>query len=104
MKPTKTILIVEDNPAHVLITKEAFQDLEPLKKILESLENQTPMFNLPKNGILTGRKLREWFHVAVQAKILKGEHYRIEKAFKVRRQLIHLKPEQENIALIDTFC
>ncbi len=28
MKPAKTILLVEDNPAHVLITKEAFQDIE----------------------------------------------------------------------------
>ena len=28
IKPTKTILLVEDNPAHVLITKEAFQEVE----------------------------------------------------------------------------
>ena len=78
---------------------ETFQNLEPLKKILESLENQTPIFKPPGNGILTGRMLRDWFHDAVQTKVLKSEHYRISKALQVRKRLIHAKPEHIAILL-----
>lgn len=78
---------------------KTFQNLEPLKKILERLENQTPWFKPPKNGILTGRKLRDWFHGVVQAKILKSEHHRIAKAVNVRKQLSQIKPEHIAILL-----
>lgn len=72
---------------------EIFKDLVPLKKILENLENQTPMFKPLGDGILTGRELRGWFHDAVQAKVLKSEHHRIAKALKVREQFSQAKPE-----------
>ena len=78
---------------------ETFQDFEPLKEILESLENETPIFKPPGNGILTGRKLRDWFHDAVQAKVLKSEHHRIAKALKVRKQFSQAKPEHIAILL-----
>ena len=70
---------------------KTFQNLEPLRKILEGLENQAPLFKPPKNGILTGRNLRNWFYDAVQAKILHSEHHRIAKALKVRKQLSQAK-------------
>lgn len=72
---------------------ETFQDIEPLRKILENLENQTPVFKPPENGILTGRKLRAWFHNAVQTEVLKKEHHRIAKALKVRKKLSQAKSE-----------
>jgi hypothetical protein len=72
---------------------ETFQDVEPLKKILDSLDNQAPVFKPPGNGILTGRKLRNWLHEAVQAKILKSEHHRIAKALKIRKQFRQEKLE-----------
>ena len=78
---------------------ETFQDVEPLRKILESLENQTPIFKPPENGILTGRKLRGWFHDVVQAKVFKSEHHRIAKALKVREQFSQAKPEHIAILL-----
>jgi len=81
--------------------KEAktFGDLKPLKKILEGLENQKPLFKMPENGILTGRTLRDWFHDAIQAKVLMSEHHRIEKALKVRKQLSQVKPEHIAVLL-----
>jgi len=84
--------------------KEAktFGDLKPLKKILEGLENQKPLFKLPGNGILTGRTLRDWFQDAIQAKVLMSEHHRIEKALKVRKQLSQVKPEHIAVLLYIT--
>jgi hypothetical protein len=70
-----------------------FQNLEPLKKILEGLENETLMSTPPKNGILTGRKLRDWFYDAIQVKVLTNEHRRIAQALKVRKQFRQAKPE-----------
>ena len=78
---------------------ETFQDLEPLKKILESLENQTPIYKSPENGVLTGRTLRVWLHGAIQAKVLISEHRRIAQALKVREQLSQTKPEHIAILL-----
>ena len=81
--------------------KEAitFGDLKPLKKILEGLENQTPFFKPPGNGILAGRKLNDWIHKAIQTKVLISEHRRIAKALKVREQLSQAKPEHIAILL-----
>jgi hypothetical protein len=88
-----------DIPGKYYKNAKTFQDLEPLKEILESLENQTPIFKPPGNGILTGRKLRDWFHDAVQAKVLEREHHRIAKALKVRKQFSQAKPEHIAILL-----
>jgi len=77
---------------------ETFQDLEPLKNILERL-NKTPIFKPHENGILTGRKLRGWFHDAVQAKVLKSEHHRLANALKMRKQFNQTKPEHIAILL-----
>jgi len=78
---------------------KTFGDLKPLKKFLEGLENQKPLFKMPENGILTGRTLRDWFHDAIQTKVLMSEHHRIEKALKVRKQLSQVKPEHIAILL-----
>jgi hypothetical protein len=78
---------------------EIFQDLEPLQKILESLEDRAPMYKLPENGILTGRTLRDWFHDAIQAKVLISEHRRIAQALKIRKQFRQAKPEHIAILL-----
>jgi len=86
-------------PAKYYKNAETFQDVGPLKEILESLENETPIFKPPGNGILTGRKLRDWFHDAVQAKVLKSEHHRIANALKVRKQFSQAKPEHIAILL-----
>ena len=86
-------------PGEYYKNAETFQDLEPLKKILESLENQTPVFKPPGNGILTGRKLRDWFNDAVQTKVLKSEHHRIARALETRKQFIHAEPKHIAILL-----
>lgn len=78
---------------------ETFQNLEPLEKILESLENQTPISKPPGNGILTVQKLRDWLCDTVQAKVLKREHHRIAKALKVRKQFRRANPEHIAILL-----
>jgi hypothetical protein len=78
---------------------EAFQDLEPLKKILESIDNQAPVFKPPGNGVLTGRMLKDCFHDAVQAKILKNEHHRIAKALQIRKRFIQAKLEHIAVLL-----
>ena len=88
-----------DIPGKYYKNAKTFQDLEPLKEIFESLENQTPIFKLPGNGLLSGRKLRDWFHDAVQAKVLEREHHRISKALKVRKQFSQAKPEHIAILL-----
>jgi hypothetical protein len=78
---------------------ETFKDLKPLKKILKSLENQTPMYKPLENGILTGRTLRDWFHDAIRTKVLISEHHRIAQAFEIRSQLSQAKPEHIAILL-----
>jgi hypothetical protein len=78
---------------------DTFQDVAPLKKIFEDLDNQAPVFKPPGNGILTGRKLRDCFHDAVQAKILKSKRHRIAKSLKVREQFKQTKPEHIAILL-----
>jgi len=72
---------------------ETFQDLESLRKIIESLKNQTIIFKPRGNGILTGRQLRGWFNGAVQAKILKSEHHRLTTALKIRKKFRQAKRE-----------
>ncbi len=81
--------------------KEAktFQDLEPLKEVLGDLKNKKYIFKPPGNGILTGRKLGDWFHDAVQAKVLKSEHHRIAETLQVREQFIQANPEHIAILL-----
>jgi rRNA-processing protein FCF1 len=86
-------------PARYYKNAETFKNLAPLKNIIENLEIQTPVFKPPGNGILTGRKLRDWFHNAVQAKILKSERHRIAKSLKVREQFNQTKPEHIAILL-----
>ena len=78
---------------------KTFQDIEPLMKILENLENQTPVFKPPENGILTGRTLRDWVHDAIQTKVLISEHRRIAQALNVRKQLSQAKPDHIAILL-----
>ncbi len=78
---------------------ETFQNLEPLKKILKSLEKQTPIFPPPENRLLSGRKLRHWFHNAVKVKILTNEHHRIAKSLQIRQQFSQAKPEHIAILL-----
>ena len=81
--------------------KEAktFGDLKPLKKILEGLENQTPLFKMPENGLHSDRKLHDWIHKAIQSKVMASEHHRIEKALELREQLNQTKPEHIAILL-----
>jgi len=81
--------------------KEAktFGDLKPLKKILERLESQTPLFKMPENGLYSDRKLNDWVHKAIQAKVMANEHHRIAKALKVREQVNQAKPEHIAILL-----
>ena len=81
--------------------KEAktFGDLTPLKKILEGLENQTPLFKMPENGLYSDRKLHDWVHKAIQAKVMASEHHRIAKVLKVREQVNQAKPEHIAILL-----
>jgi hypothetical protein len=78
---------------------KTFQDVEPLKKVLERLEDQAPMFESPENGILTGRTLRNWVHDAIQTKVLISEHRRIAQALNVRKQLSRAKPDHIAILL-----
>lgn len=80
--------------------KEAknFGDLEPLKKILEGLENQKPLVKMPENGLYSGRKLCDWFHKAVQAKVLAIEHDRIKKSLQERE--LYRQAKAEHIAVL----
>ncbi len=81
--------------------KEAktFGDLKPLKKFLEGLGNQKPLFKMPENGLHSGQKLRDWFHKAIQAKVLASEHHRIAKSLQVREQFRQAKPEHIAVLL-----
>ena len=81
--------------------KEAktFSDLKPLKKILEGLEKQKPLFKMPENGLHSDRKLSDWFHKAIQAKVLASEHHRIAKSLQVREQFRQAKPEHIAVLL-----
>jgi hypothetical protein len=70
-----------------------FMDIEPLKKILKNIENQTPILEPPGNGLTSGYKLRDWFRGAVHAKVLSDEVDRITKSVQVRQQFSRIKPE-----------
>ncbi|MGA8180462.1 MAG: hypothetical protein WB792_10410, partial [Desulfobacterales bacterium] len=72
---------------------KTFMDIEPLKEILRNIENQTPILELPENGLMSGRKLRDWFRSAVHAKVLADEVDRITKSIQVRQQFSRIKPE-----------
>lgn len=78
---------------------KTFRDLGPLKEILEALEDQKPMFKPPGNGLLSARKLRDWFHEAIQAKVLASEHDRLTKALQIRQQFSQARPEHIAILL-----
>ncbi|MBW1752991.1 MAG: hypothetical protein JRJ46_07780 [Deltaproteobacteria bacterium] len=70
-----------------------FRHVEHLKAVLKGLENQKPTFKPPGNGRLSTHQLRDWFHEAVQAKILAKEHDRLTKALQIRLQFSQAKPE-----------
>ncbi|KPK21616.1 MAG: hypothetical protein AMK69_21465 [Nitrospira bacterium SG8_3] len=78
---------------------KVFRDLKPLKRILRDLEDQNPIWRPPGNGLFSARKLREWFHEAIHAKILASEHDRLTKALKVRRRFSRAKPEHIAVLL-----
>lgn len=78
---------------------KAFLDLEPLKEILGNLEDQTSIFKLPENGLLSARKLRDWFQEAIHAKILASEYDRLAKALQIRQQFSQTRPEHIAILL-----
>ncbi len=80
-------------PTRYINAAQTFQNLEPLKKIFKDLKNQKPVFKLPKNGLYSGQKLRDWLHQAIQAKVLANEHHRIAKALQVREQFSQARPE-----------
>jgi hypothetical protein len=79
-------------PAKYYEEAKTFQDLEPLKIILKDLEHQNSLFKLPENGLYSGRKLRDWFHKAINAKVLASEHHRIARSLQVREQFRQAKP------------
>ncbi len=59
-----------DIPGKYYKEAKAFRHVEPLKAILEELENKKPLFKPPGIGLLAAHRLRDWFHEAVHAKIL----------------------------------
>lgn len=75
-----------------------FRDLEPLQEILMDLKDQKSMLKPPGNGLLSGRKLRYWFHEAILKKVMAREHNRIAEALQVREQFSQAK--QEHIAIL----
>ena len=88
-----------DIPEKYYKEAKTFGDLKPLKKFLEGLRNQKPLFKMPENGLHSGRKLRDWIHKAIQAKILANEHHRIAKSLQVREQFRQAKPEHIAVLL-----
>jgi len=72
---------------------EAFHDLEPLQAILKGLKDEKPIYKPPGSGLFTGRKLREWLHEAVHAKVLASERNRIAETLQVREQFSRAKLE-----------
>lgn len=94
-------LIVEkiDIPKKYHQDAKAFCDLVPLKKIIQALDAQTPMFKPLENGLITSHQLRGWLYDAVQANILEDERDRIVKALQVRQQFDKAKPEHIAVML-----
>ena len=72
---------------------KTFADIAPLKEILKNIETQTPIFEPPGNGLISGRKLKDWFRSAVHAKVLADEVNRITESLHVRQQFMRIKPE-----------
>ncbi len=85
-------------PGKYYIEAKRFRDVEPLKEILRNLEDQKSMFKLPGNGLLSGRKFRNWFHEAIRTKIMASEQNRLAEALQVREQFSQAK--QEHIATL----
>lgn len=79
-------------PSKYYTDAKRFHDLEPLKKILEDLEDQKPILKPPRNGLLSAYKLRDWFQEAIQAKVLASERDFIKKSLQVRQQFSQAKP------------
>ncbi|MDH3881431.1 MAG: hypothetical protein OES64_07750, partial [Desulfobacteraceae bacterium] len=72
---------------------ETYRHVEHLQAVLTVLENQKQIIKPPGNGPLSAHQLRDWFHKAVQAKILAKEHDRLTKALQIRLQFSQAKPE-----------
>ena len=72
---------------------ETFRDLKPLKRILQDLNQERPIFPPPGNGLLSAHKLRAWLHEAIHAKVLASEQSRIIDALQMREQFSQAKPE-----------
>ncbi len=88
-----------DIPEKYYKEAKTFRHVEPLKAILKGLENKKPLFKSPGNGLVASHQLRDWFHEAVQAKILAKEHDRLTKALQIRLQFSQAKPEHAAILL-----
>jgi len=82
-----------DIPGKYYKEAKIFRHVEHLKAVLKGLENQKPIVKPPANGLLSTHQLRDWFHEAVQAKILAKEHDRLTKALQIRLQFSQAKPE-----------
>lgn len=78
---------------------EAFLDLESLRKMLNDLDNQTPLIQPPQSGRITARRLRDWFDEAIYADIVQSESEHLRDSLTLREQLKHTKPEHVAILL-----
>jgi hypothetical protein len=88
-----------DIPSKYRQDANTFRNLEPLRKILRDLEDQKPLAKPFGNGLISARKLRDWFHEAIQAQILVDEHDRIAETLRIRQQFSHAKPERIAVML-----
>lgn len=76
----------------------AFLDLEPLRKMLKDLDEQKPLLKSPENGLMTARKLRQWFQEAVHASVVQIESERLRQSLQVREQFRQTK--QKHVAML----
>ena len=82
-----------DIPGKYYKEAKTYRHVEHLQAVLTGLKNQKPIFKPPGNGLLSTHQLRDWFHEAVQSKILAKEHDRLTKALQIRLQFSQAKPE-----------
>lgn len=77
---------------------KAFLDLDPLRKMLQDLDEQKTLLKPPESGLLTARQLRQWFHEAVHASVVQSESEQLRQALHLREQLRQTK--QEHVAIL----
>ncbi len=85
-------------PQRYYAEAEAFLDLDSLRSMLKALDEQKPLLKFPESGLLTARKLRQWFHEAVHASVVQSESDQLRQALELREQLRDTK--QEHIAIL----